>query len=436
MSSSDPHPAEPGASESSRLRALRLPGFPRLAGAYFVNEVGNWLGEIALAVIVFEITGSPIATAALFVAMQFVPAFTTPLLVARIDAMHARRALPFIYLAEAAAFCALAALATEATFALAAVLAVAALDGTLASTARARTRAAAGTILEPAGLLREGNGILNIGFTVGAAAGPALAGLLVAGAGVQVALLADAVSFVAVAILLATSRDLPGPEPGDHGDWIARLRGGFSYVAERPALRRLLAAESVAFVFFALVLPIEVAFAKETLGAGDFGYGLLLAAWGAGMVLGSLIFSTLRSVSLAVLLVAGTLAVGAGYVGTGLSPTLAIACAASVVGGAGNGIHWVAVVTAIQGLTASPYQARVIGLLESLASGLSGVGFLLGGAIAAILSPRASYAVAGAGGFAVLAIAIVVLRRVNWEVPSAEESPDRSGPAVPDIVPG
>jgi len=108
-------------------------------------------------------------------------------------------------------------------------------------------------------------------------------------------------------------------------------------------------------------------------------------------------------------------AIGVAYLGTAVSPTLAFACLASAVGGAGNGVQWVAVITAIQELTAEAYQARVIGLLESLASGLSGVGFLLGGAIAAIVSPRASFAVAGAGVLIVLAAAVVVLRGVRWE---------------------
>jgi MFS family permease len=180
-------------------------------------------------------------------------------------------------------------------------------------------------------------------------------------------------------------------------------------------LRRLLAAESIAFIFFALVLPIEVAFAKETLDAGDLGYGLILASWGVGMVLGSLIFSGLRGASLASLLIGGTAAIGVAYLGTAIAPTLLVACIASAVGGTGNGVQWVAVITAIQEFTAEEYQARVIGLLESLASGLSGVGFLLGGAIAALASPRASYAVAGIGVVAVLAVAVTVLRGSRWE---------------------
>lgn len=394
--------------------ALRVPGFPRLALASLVNELGNWLGEIALAVLVFDITGSPIATAALFVALQFVPAIATPPLVASVDRLHTRRALSLLYLAEAATYCVLAALASEEAFVLAVVLLFAAVDGTLATAARARTRAAVASLLEPVGLLREGNGLLNIGFTAGAAAGPALAGVVVATAGVQVALLADAVSFVAVGVLLATSRALPSAHADEVGGWLARLRRGMAYVRERIALQRLLLAEGAAFLFFALVLPIEVAFAKDTLDAGDLGYGLLLASWGVGMVVGSLLFTSLRDTPLTTLLVAGTLAIGFAYAATAAAPTLAVACAASAVGGVGNGIQWVAVITAAQNLTAPSYQARVIGLLESLASAASGAGFLFGGAIAAILSPRASYAVAGAGVLIVLAAGVWLLRSVSW----------------------
>jgi MFS family permease len=410
----------------SSITALSLPGFKRLAASYFTNELGNWLGEIALAVVVFEVTGSPIATAGLFVAMQFIPAITTPLVVARIDGWSHRRALSALYATEAAAFCALAALASDDTFVLAAVLGIAAIDGTLATAARARSRAAAATILEPAGLLREGNGILNLGFTAGAAAGPALAGVLVATAGAQVALLADAASFVVVALLLATCNALAreGSQDEEEGiPWTARLRLGFTYVREHPVLRWLLGAEAIAFVFFALVLPIEVAFAKETLDAGDLGYGLMLAAWGAGMVLGSLVFSAMRGASLASLLVGGTAAIGIAYLGTAVAPTLLVACLASTIGGAGNGVQWVAVVTAIQESTAEDYQARVIGLLESLASGLSGVGFLLGGVIAALLSPRASFAVAGFGVLVVLVAAVAALRGLRWQEPARDGVP-------------
>ena len=171
------------------LGPLRLAGFPSLSVAYFVNELGNWLGEIALAVLVYDQTGSPMATAALFCGMHFLPALLGPPIVARLEHLPARLTLPSLYAAEAVAFGALALLAHD--FVLAVVLAIAVLDGSIASAARALTRASAAAVLS-AGQLREGNALLNIAFTAGAAGGPAIGGLVVAGAGTATALAADA----------------------------------------------------------------------------------------------------------------------------------------------------------------------------------------------------------------------------------------------------
>src|ERR671918_314499 len=414
---------------AAALRPFRLPAFPRLASAYLVNELGNWLGEIALAVLIFDQTDSTLATAGLFLGVHFAPAFLTPPLAARLDGVSARHALPALYATEALAFAVLALLASD-NFALAAVLAIATVDGAIAAAARALTRASATAVLAPAGQLREGNALLNVAFTAGAAAGPALGGLVVAGAGVETALLADAASFVCVAVLLAASRSLPTPatEPGEPG-WAVKLRRGLTYVRERAPLRRLLGAQAAAFVFFATVIPIEVALAKDTLDAGDLGYGLMLASWGVGMLAGSLVFTVLRRMRLAGLLISSTLAIGAAYLGMGVAPNLAVACAAAFVGGTRNGIQWVALVTAVQELTRATYQARVLALLEALASAMPGVGFLFGGAITAIFDPRASYAVAGAGVLAVLAVAAGLLRRAEWTPELEQGSPDASSVA-------
>jgi MFS family permease len=406
---------------ATALRPLRLRAFPQLALASLVNTMGNWLGEIALAVIVFDRTGSALATAGLFLGTQFVPALLAPPIVARLEFLGARRSLPLLYLSEAAAFGLLALGADE--LALAAILLLASIDGALASGARALTRAAAGAVLTPAGMLREGNAILNLGFTAGAAAGPALGGLVVAGAGPKTALAVDAASFLAVALVLATASGLKPADPETVGV-IERLRRAVGYVRSRLLLRRLLAAQAAAFTFFAVVIPIEVVFAKQTLDAGDAGYGALLASWGAGMVAGSLLFAAVRRADLRLLLVLSTLAIGVAYLVTGLAPTLLVACVASVLGGLGNGIQWVALVTAVQELTGTAYQARVIAMLESIASAMPGLGFVIGGAVAAALDPRASYIVAGSGVILVLGIGILALRGADWSAAHTAAGPD------------
>src|SRR5439155_27377027 len=119
-----------------------------------------------------------------------------------------------------------------------------------------------------------------------------------------------------------------------------------------------------------MVIPIEVVYAKQSLGTTDAGFGILLASWGAGIVIGSLIYLLVKARGPMALIVVSTAAVGAGYLGMASAGTLAVACAFSVLGGAGNGVQWIAVVTAIQEVTPRDYQARVTGLLESLGAGI------------------------------------------------------------------
>jgi MFS family permease len=414
---------------------LRRPPFRRLATTYAVNELGDWMGIIALSLLVFDQTDSALATAALFLGTRFLPALLAPILVTRVERPPPRFALPVIYCGEAAAFGGLALLATN--FSLVGVIVLATIDGALALTGRALTRAVVAALLEGDDELRSGNALLNIAFTGGAAIGPGLAGLIVAGFSVQTALLLNAISFYVIAWILLTAGTLPQaePEPGRMRD---RVRAGIAYIREKVVLRRLLIAQGAAFVFFAAVIPVEVVYVKETLGAGDSGYGLMLASWGVGMVLGSILFAAVRRLPLAYLLLFSTLAVGVGYLGLAAAPSLAVACAASVVGGAGNGVQWVSAISAVQELTAQGMQARVLAVLESIGAAMPGIGFAVGGLIATVASPRVAFLVAGIGVIAIVLLALPFLGSRWPERPASNGSLSLDGDddVVLELIPG
>ena len=403
------------------LTPLRLPGFAQLASAYTINELGNWIGEIALAVLVFNETGSPLATALLFLGMQFLPGLLGQAVVARVEPVGTKLMLPLLYLAEAATFVALA--LTADNFSLGLVVALAVVDGTLAIAARAFTRTSAAAVLQPAGLMREGNGIINIGFTGAGAIGPAVAGGVVAALGIKTALLLDAASFVVVAAILALARSLPQVKSKASGVG-ARLREGLAYVGSIPTLRNLLTIQAIALVFFTLVLPIEIVYAKETLGAGDAGYGALLSSWGIGMVLGSMLFLAGARMSMGPLLLFSTIAIGLSYLGMAAAGTLLAACLAGALGGAGNGVQWVAVMSAVQEMTEQSYQARVVALLESIAVAMPGIGFSLGGLVTDAFDPRAAFALAGAGVLVVVSAGVFLLRGAQWGSIEPEQASD------------
>jgi len=464
---------------------LRDPRLRRIVIAYTVNRLGTWFGFIALAVAVFDHTHSAAAVAGLLLAGQVLPAFLVPALVARVEASSRRGELSGLYLFEAAATGALAGLLLW-HFWLPGVLLLVALDGTAALAASALLRAAAarrarewarehhdrtasGSAEDPedppphtyagqAGIAltggmnglgendlgadggevadareasaveaeRRANAALNLGFAVTFTLGPALAGLTVPAFGAPAALLIDAASFVICGTLLLDLR--PHVEDAETSSVRARVRAAWQYINDVPALRGLLLAEAVALVFFEFSPPIEVAYAKATLHAGTSGYGLLLGVWGLGVAIGSILFARSIKRSLGMLLSASTLAVGVAYLGWAIAPSLAVACAAGLIGGIGNGVQWAALISAVQRLTPAALQGRMMGAVESIGAISPGIGLALGGIITALSSPRVAFLIAGLGaGACTIAFVRLPLRQLSSRAPS------RSTPA--DIEP-
>jgi MFS family permease len=208
---------------------------------------------------------------------------------------------------------------------------------------------------------------------------------------------------------------------GSAGDSIrTRLFAAFEHLRAVPALRSLFLTEAVAIVVFASVEPVEVLYAKSTLGAGDLGFGLLVAAWGLGAALGAVVFARSVRRPLGPMLTGGTLLVGLAYLGFAAAPTLALACAAAVVGGVGNGTQWPSLISAVQQLTPGALHGRLMSAVGSLNALCPAIGFALGGTIAAIGSPRVAMGVAGGvASLATLAFLRLPLRGLRS---SAEET--------------
>jgi MFS family permease len=368
---------------------LRLPGLPRLAGALTLAELGETLASIALAVVVFGRSGSVLATGAFFVAARLGPALMSQPLAAFIDRNAGRRGLALCFLLEGVLFAALAAPLPVAVLVL-----VPLLTGTLAVCCRGVTRAEAAVRLTRAGSLRAGNGVLNLAFAVAGTVGAAAGGALAALTSPSVPLFAAAACFVFGALLVVhTPRVRPAAEAANA---IAHLREGWAYARADRTATMLIAVQTAALLAFMLVIPIEVVYAERDLGAGPGGYGALLATWGLGIVIGGAVFARARS-ALTALAATASLAVAVAYAGLAFAPTLVIACIASLFGGVGNGVQWVAVMTALQERVPESLQVRVVGLLDAGAQLAPGIGFALGSILTAALSARATYGIAAAG---------------------------------------
>src|SRR4051794_38219591 len=244
-----------------RLDPLRVQPFGRLLASYTVNDLGDSIGVVALAVLVFDRTQDVAPTAGFFLVAKFLPALFATALTAHLDRFSIRRVLPALYVVEALVFAALAFLAWGDRFFLPLVLALGLVDGTLAITGRGLTRGAVAAVLQPRALISEGNALMNLGFAASSVFGAALGGALIAAFGLSAALLVDAASFVIIAAVLASARDLPALEHADYEPWGPRVRAGLSFARSHAPVRRLLVGQSLALVCFTIVVPIEVIYA-------------------------------------------------------------------------------------------------------------------------------------------------------------------------------
>jgi hypothetical protein len=390
-----------------------LPSSPRLRRiltAYTVNQLGTWFGYFALSLGIYDHTHSALAVAGMFVAGRGLPALLAPALVASPRFYEGRGGLSRLYGVEAVAALGLAALLWH--FWLPGLLVLVAIDGTAALAASALLRTSAARVAAEEVVAggehavevaqRKINAALNFAFTGTLTVVPPLAGVLVAVAGPPTALLIDAATFVICAALLGQTR----VQAEDTGGTSVRtrLQAAWRYLSEVPQLRSLLLTEAFAVVFFASVEPVEVLYAKQTLAVGDRGFGVLMGAWGVGMVVGTIGFARAVRRPLGPMLAVGTLLVGLSYLGFALAPTLAVACAAALIGGTGNGLQWPSLISAVQQLTPKELHGRLMSAVESIGSLCPAIGFALGGAITALSSPRVAMLVAGVAATAITAL--------------------------------
>jgi hypothetical protein len=378
---------------------LRIPVYRRLLAAYALNELAFMVGTVALALLVYRRTGSALGATAFFLASQFVPALISPMAVARLDQLSPRVVLPVLHWLEAAIFVILAWVASD-HFSVVAVLALAFLDGVLALTARALTRAATVSVTGAAGLLRDGNAVSNAAFSICFMFGPGLGGTLVAAGSTSLALLANAAIFAVCGLTLATARGLPQPAP-DGRETKGRVRAALAYAREVPEISRLFLLQAIGVLFFTISVPVEVVFAQHSLHAGAAGYGGMVSAWGAGAVAGAAVYARWRGRPNRELIVGGAAFLGLGFVVMAAAPSLAVAIVGAALGGIGNGVESVAARTAIQEEASERWMAMMMSLYEALFQSVPGAGMLIGGGITALGSPRTALAVAGAGSLAV-----------------------------------
>jgi predicted MFS family arabinose efflux permease len=142
--------------------------------------------------------------------------------------------------------------------------------------------------LVPAAALAQANSRLELARSAAFAAGPALAGALVAWAGAPAAfVLAALLSGAAVVLLLRLHEPARAPAAARHP--LLELRDGALLVWQHPLLRPILLTAVAWNIAWFVLQAAYVPYAMRALGLSAAGVGITLAAYGTGMVAGALL---------------------------------------------------------------------------------------------------------------------------------------------------
>ena len=403
---------------SSSFRALFL--------ATTASGLGTWLAVIALTVDVYDRTHSPEWVSALLIA-DFLPAVVIGLAFGPVvDRFSRRRLMVGADLVSVAVFIALLFADTPGK-----IVALAAVAGFATGFFRPATYAGLPNLVDEADL-PDANSLLRSTANLTTVFGTLLGGVIVAATGPHVSYALNAASFALSAVLLATipagQMEQKGERP-PHESYLEELKSGFSLVLRTRPLLAVFLSWNLIMLANACVNVSEIVLAKATFDSGSFGFGLLWAGSGVGMVAGALYASTwLERGSVSFVYGAGMSLMGFGALGAALSPNVWLGAASMAVGGAGNATAMVCNSLIVQRGAPDHLRGRAFTTIMSVNFALLGLGMAVAGPITGRVGARWTFALA-----AVLAgIAALVgraLTRGMGSLTTAEPAPQPASAA-------
>ena len=387
-----------------------------------VSVTGTWMQNVAAAWLVLVLTHSPVAVGILMLC-QFLPATLLGLVGGVVvDRLDARRV---VIVTQAASMVFAGVLAGLTLAGVVQVWEVYLLTGLRGISLVFDHPARQQLTFQMVGRDELPNAVaLNSGLFNGARViGPALGGIVIASVGVGACFLLNAVSFLAVLASLALIRPaelFPLARGGDPPTLVRGSREAFAFLRSVPLAGVVLATVLLVTTFsfnFNVLLPV---LARRTLVEGPEIFGVVMACFGAGALLGALVSASISRAS-PKLVLGGTAAFGFAELAlapqstlVGVAPFLFIAGVAFTL--------WTSNANAtLQLATPDRLRGRIMGLYYFAFNGAGPAGGMLAGWLAAVGGTALAFTVAGSAALAVTAGALLVLgKRADEPRPASQ----------------
>jgi MFS family permease len=381
-----------------------------LIGASAASQVGDWLYNAALLGYVFGATHSAAWVGAATIARLLPYVLLGPIGGAIAD-RHPRRTVLVLGSAVRLALMLVLAAAVAGDVPVAVVIAGVA----LASAAGSAERPASLSLLPRlVGESRLGpaNALLHTVQDLAVVVGPAIGALLLAVSSPAWAFIANAATFAVAGLLFATLGRHRVPESVG-GTAASVLEGVRAARVTRFVVPLFALVAMVEFTYGAQTVQLVV-YADRSLGLGDGGYGLLLAACGAGGVVSALFNGQLATGARLTLVVVGAavLTCASQFV-YAVSNGLALALVVTVVGGGGIVCAEVVAETVLARVTPRETLGRIAGLFEASSIGAMVAGAVLASILVNTISIEWSFWILGVGTVPVALVCTVGLRGLD-----------------------
>jgi MFS family permease len=402
----------------------RNPGFRALFAATFASGLGTWIAVVALTIDVYDRTDSAKWVSALLVA-DFLPAVAIGLLFGPlIDRLSRRRIMVLADLARVGIFAAL-----PFTNSPEAIVVLAAAAGFATGFFRPASYAGLPNLVAAADLA-SANSRLRAGEYLSWTIGTALGGLIVAASSPDVAYWINAMTFLvsAALILRITPSLLQTTRAESRGHW-RDLGDGYSMVFRSRVLLAVFCAWNLVMLANAGINVAEIVLAKVDFSSGDVGFGLLWAASGLGLLLGSLYAPRWLEVRGILLVYTSAIALmGFGALTAAVAPTVWVALPCMVLGGAGNGAAVVYNSLLVQRGAPDEFRGRVFTVIMSTNFALLGLGMIVAGPLTDAVGARWVFVISAVCAALGALVGFLLLRSAQADAAERDIAPVASVP--------
>ncbi len=379
------------------FRALSSRDYRLFFGGQGISLIGTWMQQIAMSWLVYRMTNSPFLLGLIGFSSQICSLFFSPFAGVISDRWNRHRILVATQsLAMIQAFI-LAALTLTGAVTVLHLIILALFLGFVNAFDMPTRQAFVVEMVEKREDLANAIALNSFLFNSARLVGPSIAGILISILGEGMCFLVNAFSFLAVIVALLAMKAAYHKKGIQETQILQGFKEGFTYALGFPPIRSILFFLGWISLVGTANTTLMPVFAKKILHGGPQTYGFLMAAIGAGAIIGAIFLASRRSVlGLGRIIVIASGIFGIGLISFSLSHTLWLSFSVLLLVGFGMMVQMASSNTILQTMVDDDKRGRVMSLYVMAFMGMAPLGSLAGGSLANAIGAPYTLIVGGA----------------------------------------